>query len=135
MLLVLGVLQNVFGGGRFHVVYKLNSRECYLQNATYSRIKPIFYKSQGYESWLTECTRKIERNNKEKFPTDIKHIERVINYKPWDLIICFGKQAEEAFKSYNNKFHIINVPHPVSWQWRKTVRTDIQNIIKEKMNF
>jgi len=133
---ILGVLQNIYnpylaGKVQLKDIYILSEKTCNLQNATYSRIKPIFYKSELYNSWLTECSREYGKNHKQKFSTDHSHIENVLNLMEWNKIICFGKQAEAALKKYQNHFNILNVPHPTSFQWRKTIIQQIQNFIQK----
>jgi hypothetical protein len=133
---ILGVLQNIYshyGAGRIKLkdIYLLEGKTCNLSNATYSRIKPVFHQSEIYDAWLTECSREYASNHKQKFDTDHNHIQNVLKIKEWDFIICFGKQSEFALQPYQKDFKILNVPHPVSFKWRKTILDDIHNFIKK----
>lgn len=126
---VLVILQNAFGEGqRTEPIYRADT--CYRKNATYSRILP--YVEDISDLYLTECTRIIANNPRDKFPTDLKHMYSVVHCTDWDLIVSCGKQAEDALSSIKFKSDKLRIlPHPVSFKWRRKMIEDIANEIKQ----
>jgi hypothetical protein len=138
-LKILGILQNLYNpvlakrGAEIQNPYILTD-SWNLQNATYARIKKIWYNNVNHDCYLTECTPKFLTTHTEKTSTDHAHLKSHLEFKEWNLIFVFGKQAEEAISEYphlKDRVHLF--PHPISFQWRKTLIDDMEKIILSKL--
>jgi hypothetical protein len=116
------ILQNFYGHreGKFKIpVYstKIINRK----NATYSRIVP--YLEDEFELWFTECTPYIADNKNTKFKTDLDWVKSAIEYDDWFAVLAFSNQAHEALSDLQYEA-FRNLPHPVSFKWRKHLIED-----------
>lgn len=107
------LFQNMHGWGRVPLVY--DTRIINRRNATYARVVP--YLEPHFELRFAECTPRMGRSHRQKFPTDPDWVRRAIDKARADHVIAFGTQAREAMRTIGVECHAL--PHPVSFRWRR----------------
>lgn len=88
----------------------------YRKNATYSRVVPFL--EPHFELRFAECTPRMARDRRTKFPTDLEWVRRAVDQSDWYSIVSFGRQAHEALEALEVDHW--DLPHPVSHQWRRS---------------
>jgi hypothetical protein len=130
---ILIILQNFYAKseGKFRKpVY--NTDIINRRNATYSRIVP--YLEDEFELWFTECTPYIADNKNKKFKTDLDWVKSALEYDNWFAVLAFSTQAHKALEDLQYTA-FKNLPHPVSFKWRKTLIQDCKkDLIELKTN-
>lgn len=95
---------------------------CNRKNATYARVLPHLERVATLLH-LSETTPVISADRKTKPPVDLEHIRSAVAWADWDLIVSFGKRADQALTDIGATH--VALPHPVSRQWRRKLIEDL----------
>jgi hypothetical protein len=129
---VLFILENFYGALTGKLKYPVYSmRLINKKNATYSRILPAF-KDTPFRIYFSETTPFVAKNKDDKFDVDLEWIKQALAYREWFAVIACCKKAELALKEIGYE-PFMNLPHPASWAWRKTMIVDCVDKLNLKL--